>query len=94
MPRLTSSRSSCSAWRSVGCSPCPVLASSSCTGRRRAQPRLRSDRSDGRPDHVVAARSDLGPEWLAYLACVAFGGVVTLVYGVVFGPPFAAGTRW
>ena len=33
---------------------------------------------------------DLGPHWLAYLACIAFGGVVTLVYGVVFGPPFAA----
>ena len=31
----------------------------------------------------------LGPQWLAYLACIAFGGVVTLVYGVFFGPPFA-----
>jgi branched-chain amino acid transport system permease protein len=30
------------------------------------------------------------PDWLAYLACVAFGGVVTLVYGVFFGPAFAA----
>jgi branched-chain amino acid transport system permease protein len=29
------------------------------------------------------------PEWLAYLAAIAFGGVVTLLYGVVFGPIFA-----
>ena len=29
------------------------------------------------------------PEWVAYLACILFGGVVTLLYGVVFGPPFA-----
>jgi branched-chain amino acid transport system permease protein len=29
------------------------------------------------------------PDWLAYLVCVAFGGVVTLVYGSVFGPAFA-----
>jgi branched-chain amino acid transport system permease protein len=28
-------------------------------------------------------------EWQAYLVCVAFGTVVTLVYGVVFGPPLA-----
>jgi branched-chain amino acid transport system permease protein len=30
------------------------------------------------------------PEWPAYLACIAFGGLATLLYGVVFGPPFAA----
>jgi branched-chain amino acid transport system permease protein len=30
------------------------------------------------------------PDWLAYLGCLAFGGVVTLLYGVVFGPAFAA----
>ncbi len=30
------------------------------------------------------------PNWLAYLVCVAFGGVVTLAYGVFFGPAFAA----
>jgi branched-chain amino acid transport system permease protein len=29
-------------------------------------------------------------QWLAFLACILFGGVATLVYGVVFGPPFAA----
>lgn len=29
------------------------------------------------------------PEPLAYLVCVAFGGIATLVYGVIFGPPFA-----
>jgi branched-chain amino acid transport system permease protein len=29
------------------------------------------------------------PDWLAYASCVAFGGVVNLVYGVVFGPAFA-----
>ena len=28
--------------------------------------------------------------WIAYSACIAFGGLVTLLYGVVFGPPFAA----
>ena len=30
------------------------------------------------------------PNWLAYVTCVAVGGVVTLVYGIVFGPVFAA----
>jgi branched-chain amino acid transport system permease protein len=30
------------------------------------------------------------PNWLAYLACIATGGVVTLAYGLVFGPAFAA----
>jgi branched-chain amino acid transport system permease protein len=30
------------------------------------------------------------PEWAAYLVCVAFGGIATLVYGTIFGPPFAA----
>jgi branched-chain amino acid transport system permease protein len=30
------------------------------------------------------------PDWLAYIVCVAFGGVFTLVYGLVFGPVFAA----
>src|ERR687895_1800970 len=29
------------------------------------------------------------PEGVAYLVCVLFGGVVTLLYGVVFGPPLA-----
>jgi branched-chain amino acid transport system permease protein len=34
---------------------------------------------------------DVGvPEGIAYSACIAFGGVVTLLYGLVFGPPFAA----
>src|SRR5215212_6975252 len=28
-------------------------------------------------------------EWVAYLACIAFGGGATFIYGVVFGPPFA-----
>src|ERR1051326_1321343 len=27
------------------------------------------------------------PQWLAWIVCVLFGGVVTLGYGVVFGPP-------
>jgi branched-chain amino acid transport system permease protein len=30
------------------------------------------------------------PEWVAYLVCVAFGGLATLIYGTIFGPPFAA----
>src|SRR6478736_1473431 len=29
------------------------------------------------------------PEWLAYSVCIAFGGVVTLLYGIFLGPPFA-----
>lgn len=29
------------------------------------------------------------PNWLAYAACIAFGGAVNLLYGVVFGPAFA-----
>jgi branched-chain amino acid transport system permease protein len=29
------------------------------------------------------------PHWLAYASCIAFGGVVNLLYGVVFGPAFA-----
>jgi branched-chain amino acid transport system permease protein len=29
------------------------------------------------------------PDALAYLVCVLFGGLVTLVYGVLFGPPLA-----
>ena len=28
-------------------------------------------------------------EWLAYLICVLFGGVLTLFYGMVFGPALA-----
>ncbi|MBX6388822.1 MAG: branched-chain amino acid ABC transporter permease [Frankia sp.] len=30
-----------------------------------------------------------GPEWLAWAECVLFGGVLTLLYGTVFGPPLA-----
>ena len=30
------------------------------------------------------------PHWLAYLACIAFGGAVNLLYGVLLGPAFAA----
>jgi branched-chain amino acid transport system permease protein len=30
------------------------------------------------------------PEWPAFLACILFGGVVTLIYGLLFGPPMAA----
>jgi branched-chain amino acid transport system permease protein len=29
------------------------------------------------------------PEWIAYLVAVAFGGLSTLLYGMVFGPPLA-----
>jgi branched-chain amino acid transport system permease protein len=29
------------------------------------------------------------PQWLAWIVCILFGGVVTLGYGVVFGPPLA-----
>src|SRR6187397_2516453 len=29
------------------------------------------------------------PEAPAHLVCVLFGGVATLVYGILFGPPFA-----
>ena len=34
--------------------------------------------------------ADLVPEWIAYAACILFGGAVTLLYGILFGPPFAA----
>jgi branched-chain amino acid transport system permease protein len=30
------------------------------------------------------------PHWLAYLACIVFGAIVNVVYGVVLGPAFAA----
>ena len=30
------------------------------------------------------------PNWLAFVICILFGGVVTLLYGLVFGPLFAA----
>ncbi|HUZ21642.1 MAG TPA: branched-chain amino acid ABC transporter permease [Acidimicrobiales bacterium] len=30
------------------------------------------------------------PDWLAYLVCVAVGGLVTLLYGMVIGPALAA----
>jgi len=30
------------------------------------------------------------PQWLAFTVCVAFGGVVNLAYGLLFGPAFAA----
>jgi len=30
------------------------------------------------------------PDWVAFLVCIAFGGVVSLLYGLVFGPAFAA----
>jgi branched-chain amino acid transport system permease protein len=29
------------------------------------------------------------PEWLAFTICVVFGGVVNLLYGMIFGPAFA-----
>ena len=29
------------------------------------------------------------PAWIGWLVCVLFGGVVTLAYGMVFGPPLA-----
>jgi branched-chain amino acid transport system permease protein len=29
------------------------------------------------------------PEWLAFTTCVAFGGIVNLAYGMIFGPAFA-----
>jgi branched-chain amino acid transport system permease protein len=29
------------------------------------------------------------PQWLAWIVCILFGGVITLGYGVVFGPPLA-----
>jgi branched-chain amino acid transport system permease protein len=30
-----------------------------------------------------------GPGWLGWITCILFGGVVTLGYGVIFGPPLA-----
>jgi branched-chain amino acid transport system permease protein len=34
--------------------------------------------------------SSVLPEWPAYIVCILVGGAVTLAYGVVFGPAFAA----
>ena len=30
-------------------------------------------------------------QWIAYAVGIAFGGAITLVYGVLLGPPFAPG---
>src|SRR5499427_6549748 len=39
---------------------------------------------------IAWSLTDAGtPEWFAWLACVLFGGGVTLAYGMVFGPPLA-----
>src|SRR3982751_1316261 len=35
------------------------------------------------------ANETSAPDGVAYVACVLFGGVVTLVYGVLFGAPLA-----
>jgi branched-chain amino acid transport system permease protein len=29
------------------------------------------------------------PDWPSYLVCILFGGLVTFVYGLIFGPPLA-----
>jgi branched-chain amino acid transport system permease protein len=29
------------------------------------------------------------PDWLAWIVCILFGGVITLIYGMIFGPPLA-----
>jgi branched-chain amino acid transport system permease protein len=29
------------------------------------------------------------PDWVAWIVCVLFGGVITLIYGMIFGPPLA-----
>ena len=29
------------------------------------------------------------PGWAAWIVCIAFGGAVTLIYGMIFGPPLA-----
>ena len=29
------------------------------------------------------------PDWASYLVCIAFGGLVTFIYGVIFGPALA-----
>jgi branched-chain amino acid transport system permease protein len=29
------------------------------------------------------------PDWISYIVCIAFGGLVTLLYGILFGPPLA-----
>ena len=34
-------------------------------------------------------QQDGWPGWLSWIVCILFGGVVTLGYGVVFGPPLA-----
>ena len=29
------------------------------------------------------------PQWAAWIVCILFGGLVTLIYGMIFGPPLA-----
>jgi branched-chain amino acid transport system permease protein len=29
------------------------------------------------------------PDWLAWIVCILFGGVITLIYGMIFGSPLA-----
>ena len=59
-------------------------------GDRRAEPRVRRGRPAAGALIAYWMVNHTGwPHWLAYTTCVAFGGVVNLLYGVVFGPAFA-----
>ncbi len=85
----TSSRSSSAGWPWAACTRCPGWAWWCCTGPP-AWCTWRLARS------ARWARSSPGrwpapglPGWLGWLACVAFGGLVTLGYGLLFGPALA-----
>ena len=86
----SSSRTSCSASRSAASTRSRASASSSSTGRRA---------SSTLPSAPSAARGRSSPGgWAStralltgsqYVVAIAFGGIVTLLYGLVFGPAFA-----
>ena len=43
----------------------------------------------GRADRLLDDQPHGPADWLAFLTCIAFGGAVTFLYGVVLGPAFA-----
>ena len=34
------------------------------------------------------------PGWAAWIVCILFAGLVTLIYGMIFGRRWPGGTRW
>ena len=55
----------------------------------RALPRVRRGRGDGGASSRTHHQQDGWPGWVVWITCILFGGVVTLGYGMVFGPALA-----